>query len=152
MHTIGGVVPSAQPILLIIPTGQELEVQAYLENKDVGFVKVGERAQVKVTAFDYTRYGTIPGRVVSVSRDALEARGAYQDEAAPQRTSSGTTESPRYLVRVALARSTMNVDGDTKRLLPGMAVTVEIRTGKRRVIDYFLSPLLHQGTESLHER
>lgn len=152
VHTIGGVVPSAQPILFVIPTGQHLEVQAYLENKDVGFVKVGERAQVKLTAFDYTRYGTISGRVISVSRDALENRAVYPDEAAPQRTSTGATESPPYLVRVALARSTINVDGQTRLLLPGMAVTVEIKTGKRRVIDYFLSPLLHQGGESLRER
>ena len=152
VHTIGGVVPSAQPILVIIPTGQELEVQAYLENKDVGFVKVGERAQVKVTAFDYTRYGSIAGRVISVSGDAVEAHGAYEDDAGPPRTRTDATESPRYLVRIALARSTMNVDGQTKPLLPGMTVTVEIKTGKRRVIDYFLSPLLHQSTESLHER
>jgi len=152
VHTIGGVVPSAQPILIIVPTGQELEVQAYLENKDVGFVKVGERAQVKLAAFDYTRYGAITGRVISVSQDALEAHGAYQDDVAAPHTNTGATESPRYLVRVALARSTMNVDGQTKPLLPGMTVTVEIKTGKRRVIDYFLSPLLHQGTESLHER
>lgn len=152
VHTVGGVVAAAQPLMLIVPEGEQLEVQAYLQNKDVGFVKLGQGAQVKVVAFDYTRYGTIPGRVVSISRDAVASSVEPSSGATGQEKDSPTPPSPRYLVRIALAKSTMNVDGETKPLLPGMAVTVEIKTGKRRVIDYFLSPLLRQGTESLHER
>lgn len=151
VHTVGGVVAAAQPLMLIVPDGEQMEVQAYLQNKDIGFVKVGQPAQVKVVAFDYTRYGTIRGRVVSISRDAVESP-VGPGTATGQEKSSSTPQEPRYLVRIALAKAAMNVDGDLKELEPGMAVNVEIKTGKRRVIDYFLSPLLRQGTESLHER
>lgn len=146
VHTVGGVVAAAQPLMLVVPAGDQVVVQAYLANKDVGFVKEGQSAQVKVAAFDYTKYGTIPGRVVSVSREAIDADDSGQEEADTR------NEQSRYLVRVALRRSTMRIDGQVRHLLPGMAVTVEIRTGKRRVIEYFLSPLLRQGSESLHER
>lgn len=138
--------------MLIVPDGAQLEVLAYLQNKDVGFVKLGQPAQVKVVAFDYTRYGTIPGRVVSISRDAVESPVGPGTSATEQEKSNATPQEPRYLVRIALAKSAMSVDGDVKALEPGMAVNVEIKTGRRRVIDYFLSPLLRQGTESLHER
>lgn len=152
MHTVGGVAAAAQPLMLIVPRGEQLEVQAYLQNKDVGFVKLGQRAQVKVVAFDYTRYGAIPGRVVSISRDAVEGSGEPVSGVGERQKGGAASQNPRYLVRIALAKSAMRVDGEIKPLLPGMAVTVEIKTGKRRVIDYFLSPLLRQGTESLHER
>jgi hemolysin D len=152
VHTVGGVVAAAEPLMVIVPEDEQLEVQAYLQNKDVGFIKLGQPAQVKVIAFDYTRYGTIRGRVVSISRDAVESSAEPASSAGGQEKGSAFPQNPRYLVRIALARSAMNVDGDTKPLLPGMAVTVEIKTGKRRVIDYFLSPLLRQGSESLHER
>lgn len=151
VHTVGGVVAAAQPLMLIVPGGEQLEVQAYLQNKDVGFVKPGQPARVKVVTYDYTRYGTIPGHVVSISRDAVEGPAA-PGNGVSEREKGAAQQNPRYLVRIALGRSTIGVDGETRPLLPGMAVTVEIKTGKRRVIDYFLSPLLRQGTESLHER
>lgn len=153
VHTVGGVVPAAQPLMRIVPAEEHMEVQVYLQNKDVGFVRVGQQAKVKIAAFDYTRYGTIPGRVVSVSRDAVEGSANPQDSGGGQaKRSSSEDIGSRYLVRVALQRSTMRVDGRLVPLLPGMAVTAEIETGRRRVIDYFLSPLLREGTGSLHER
>lgn len=152
VHTVGGAVPATQPLMRIVPVEQQMEVQVYLQNKDVGFVRVGQQAKVKVAAFDYTRYGTIPGQVVSVSRDVVEGSASPQANTAAARTSGPEDSASRYLVRVALQRSTMTVDGRKVRLLPGMAVTAEIKTGRRRVISYFLSPLLREGTGSLHER
>jgi hemolysin D len=154
VHTVGGVVPAAQPLMRVVPAQEQMQVQVYLQNKDVGFVRVGQQAKVKVAAFDYTRYGTIPGRVVSVSRDALEGSDSPEAGARRQRGSGtgGGDSGARYLVRVALQRSVMKVDGRAVPLLPGMAVMAEIKTGRRRVIEYFLSPLLRQGTDSLHER
>lgn len=136
VHTIGGVVPAAQPLMLIVPQENRLEVEAFLENKDVGFVEDGQIAAVKVDAFEYTKFGTIPARVVHVSRDAIkdEKKGLI------------------YSVRVALDTSTIPVNGHDMELSPGMSVKVEIKTGSRRVIEYVLSPLLQHKRESLNER
>lgn len=152
VHTVGGVVPAAQPLMRVVPADEQMEVQVYLQNKDVGFVRVGQSAKVKVAAFDYTRYGTIAGRVVSVSQDAIEGNTNPLDNGGQSKSGSPEDMGSRYLVRVALQRATMKVDGRLVPLLPGMAVTAEIKTGRRRVIDYFLSPLLREGTGSLHER
>jgi hemolysin D len=107
-----------------------------VENKDIGFVRAGQTAEVKVETFNFTKYGTLRGTVTQVSGDAIpdEKRGLV------------------YAARVKLERTTLNVDGKTVNLSPGMAVTVEIKTGKRRVIEYFLSPLIQYGEESLRER
>ena len=135
-HTVGGVVPAAQPIMLVVPKDDKVEVEAFLENKDIGFVRLGQPAAVKIDAFEYTKYGTVPGSVSHVSHDAIE------DE----------KKGLIYAVRVLLDRSTLNVDGQEMALTPGMSVNVEIKTGNRRVIEYVLSPVLRHQRESLHER
>lgn len=136
VHTVGGVVPAAQPLMQIVPTQSVVEVEAFLENKDIGFVREGEDAAVKIDAFDYTKYGTVPAHVTHVSRDAIEdeKRGLI------------------YSVKVALDKSTLDVDGQPAALAPGMSVNVEIKTGTRRVIEYVLSPLIQHKQESLRER
>lgn len=136
VHTVGGVVPAAQPLMLIVPQEDHLEVEAFLENKDVGFVMEDQVAAVKVDAFEYTKYGTIPGRVVHVSRDAIkdEKRGLI------------------YSVRIAMDRSSIMVNGQSMELGPGMSVKVDIKTGSRRVIEYVMNPLLQHKHESLNER
>ena len=136
VHTVGGVVPAAQPIMLVVPREDTVEVEAFLENKDIGFVQVGQNASVKIDAFEYTKYGTIPGRVSHVSHDAIEdeKRGLI------------------YAVRVLLDRASLMVDANERRLGPGMSVNVEIKTGDRRVIEYVLSPLMRHKRESLNER
>jgi len=136
VHTIGGVVPAAQPLMLIVPTEKTLEVEAFMENKDVGFVEEGQPVAVKIDAFQYTKYGTISGRVTHVSRDAI------QDE----------KKGLIYSVKVVLDKSSISVNGRDVPLTVGMSVNVEIKTGTRRAIEYFLSPLLQHGRESLHER
>jgi hemolysin D len=136
VHTVGGVVTPAQALLVVVPGGNPLEVEAFVENKDIGFVHAGQVAEVKVETFPFTKYGTLHGTVTQVSSDAIqdEKRGLI------------------YAARVKLERPTLKVDGRTVNLSPGMAVTAEIKTGKRRVIEYFLSPLLQYGDESLWER
>lgn len=136
VHTIGGVVKEADPLMLIVPSEDAVEIEATLENKDIGFVKPGQIAEVKVETFQYTKYGTIPAKVLSVSHDAIndEKKGLI------------------YTARIKMARGTIEVDGQQVRLSPGMAVDLEIKTGKRRVIEYFLSPLMQYEHESLKER
>lgn len=136
VHTVGGVVPAAQPLMQIVPKQATVEMEAFMENKDVGFVQAGQEAQVKIDAFEYTKYGTIPAKVSHVSQDAI------QDE----------KKGLIYSVKVVLAQPTINVDDRQVSLSPGMSGSVEIKTGTRRVIEYVLAPLLQHGRESLHER
>lgn len=135
-HTVGGVAPAAQPLMLIVPTDGPVEVEAFIENKDKGFVHVGQAVEVKVDTFQYTKYGTLSGEVVFVSEDAIE------DE------KLGLI----YAVRVRLQETELNVEGKMLRVTPGMSVNVEIKTGDRRIIEYVLSPLLRHTKESLNER
>ncbi len=136
VHTVGGVVTPAQQLLMVVPQDHSVEVEAQVENKDVGFVKEGQPAEIKVETFQFTLYGTIPGSVLTVSDDAvsIEKVGLV------------------YPTRVSLDRSTMQVEGKQVNLSPGMAVTVEIKTGQRRIVEYLLSPLLKSMKESLRER
>ena len=136
VHTVGGVVTPAQQLLIVVPQDHPVEVEAQVENKDVGFVREGQPVEIKVETFLFTLYGTIPGTVLSVSDDAaaIEKVGLV------------------YPTRVSMDRSTIEVEGKQVNLSPGMAVTVEIKTGKRRLIEYLLSPLLKSVRESLRER
>ncbi len=136
VHTVGGVVTPAQQLLILVPQDHPVEVEAQVENKDVGFVTEGQPVEIKVETFQFALYGTIPGSVLTVSDDAapIEKIGLV------------------YPTRVSMDRSTMQVEGKPVNLSPGMAVTVEIKTGQRRVIEYLLSPLLKSVKESLRER
>lgn len=136
VHTVGGVVTPAQPLMVIVPRDNPLEVEAFLENKDIGFVNPNQDAEVKIETFQYTKYGTIHAKVTSVSLDAIndERRGLV------------------YSTRVKMGKASMNVGGTQVSLSPGMAVSVEIKIGQRRVVEYFLAPLLQHTSESLRER
>jgi hemolysin D len=136
VHALGGVVQAAQPIMQIVPSAGPLEVEAFIENKDKGFVHSGQSAAVKIDTFEYTKYGTLPGHVSHVSQDAIpdEKRGLI------------------YAVRVQLDKTTLDVEGRATPVTPGMSVNVEIKTGRRRIIEYVLSPLLRHTHEALRER
>ncbi|WP_114240105.1 HlyD family type I secretion periplasmic adaptor subunit [Dyella sp. C9] len=136
MHTVGGVVTPAQALLSIVPENEPLEVEATVLNKDIGFVRAGQRATVKVESFPYTRYGYLEGEVESVSHDAIndEKLGLI------------------YQANIRLKRSTLVVDGVAVNLSPGMALTAEINTGKRRVIAFVFDPLVRGVSESMRER
>ena len=136
VHTVGGVVTAGQALLVLAPADDQTEVEAVLENKDVGFVKVGQRAEVKVETFPFTRYGTVAGTVSFVSNDAVD------DE----------KRGPIFQARVKLDRATLKVDEREVTLTPGMAVSAEISTGKRRAIDFFLDPIRKTVSEGLRER
>jgi hemolysin D len=136
MHTIGGVVTPAQELMRIVPEDGALEVEAWLENKDIGFVEKGQAAEIKVETFPFTKYGIIPAEVETVSLDATP------DE------NLGLV----YTLQARMLRSTMQVNDKLITLAPGMAVTVEVKTGTRRIIEYLLSPVLKYKDESIQER
>jgi membrane fusion protein, hemolysin D len=136
VHTIGGVVTPAQDLMLIVPEHSKLEVEAFVQNKDIGFVEEGQAAEVKVDTFNFTRYGTIKAELKSISNDAV----------------ADDTMGLVYPARVVLESARIKVADRWVELSPGMAVTVEVKTGKRRIIEYFLSPLLRYKQESIRER
>ncbi len=136
IHTAGGVVTEAQPLMVIVPSNQPVEVEALLENKDIGFVRPGHEVEVKVDTFTFTKYGVVHGTVQSISDDAIE------DERL------GLV----YSTRIQLKENSILVGSQQVPLTPGMSIRAEVKTDKRKVIDYFLSPLQQYVDESLAER
>jgi hemolysin D len=153
VHTLNGVVTPAQSLMIVVPNENDLVIEARLANGDVGFVHAGQSVKVKVETFNFTHYGLIDGKVVTVSRDVV-----HQDDPATGTAGSGQTaaaggaNAPAYVARISLSRTSMKIDGRDAPLQPGMAITAEIRTGDRTIIDYLLSPLARRTDESLHER
>jgi hemolysin D len=156
IHTVGGVVTPAQPLVVLVPEDSRLEIEAMVANRDVGFVHAGQAAEIKVDAFNFTKYGLLHGRVLSVSQDAItqqnQQRPGNKPEGAENDTSEPAGQQLVYSMRVSLDRAQIQVDDKLTDLAPGMAVTVEVKTGSRRIIDYLLSPLLKYRQESLRER
>ncbi len=158
VHTVGGVVTPAQQLAVVVPADAVLEVEAMVPNRDIGFIHPGDDAQIKIDTFNFTRYGLLHGRVVSVSRDAIvretpQDRNNDRPKGAESDGSEPKGQEFVYSARVSLDRTQIQVDDDAvANLSPGMAVTVEIKTGSRAVISYLLSPLLRYQHESMHER
>jgi hemolysin D len=136
VHSVGGIVTPAQTLLVVVPESARVEVEALVANKDAGFVGAGQHAEVKLDAYPFTRYGTVPGTVRRLSRDAIadERHGLV------------------FKAAVQLERPYLEAGGQRLPLGPGLAATVEIRTGTRRVIEYLVSPLLRYRDEALRER
>jgi hemolysin D len=136
VHTVGGVVRPADVLMKIVPEGTSLEVEAVVLNKDVGIVHKGQEVEVKLESFPFTKYGLVEGTITKLSADAIldERKGLV------------------YPVRVALSDTRIQVDDGWVSLKSGMAVTAEIKTGRRRLIEFFLAPLLKYRGEALRER
>ncbi|MGI9345303.1 MAG: HlyD family type I secretion periplasmic adaptor subunit [Gammaproteobacteria bacterium] len=134
--TVGGIVTAAQQLMLIVPEGERLEAEVFLENKDIGFIHQGMDAEIKVHTFPFTKYGVIDASIINVSDDAIvdEQRGLI------------------YRMQLRMNKNSIQVDGKDIPLQPGMAVTAEVKTGQRRIIEFFLAPLLRAKNESIRER
>lgn len=157
VHGEREVVTPGEKLMVIVPDERRLVVEAMIPNRDIGFVHPGQAAQIKVAAFKFTQYGLVPGRVVAISREAVndgilpEERARAQDAAKKDSGMEGA-EGSGYVARIALDRESVPVEGGIAPLQPGMAVTAEIITGKRRVISYLLSPLWSHMEDSGKER
>ncbi|MEY8200979.1 MAG: HlyD family type I secretion periplasmic adaptor subunit [Colwellia sp.] len=136
VNTVGGVVTDAQQLMLIVPDEEQLEVEVFLNNKDIGFVRKGMAAEIKIHTFPFTKYGVIDGEITTISDDATvdEQRGLI------------------YGMHLLMDKSTIMVNGKEVKLMPGMAVTAEVQTGERRIIEFFMAPLLRYKSESIRER
>jgi HlyD family type I secretion membrane fusion protein len=136
IHTEGGVVESAKPIMAVVPKGGQLVAEVKLLNSDVGFVQEGQEVAIKLEAFPYTRHGTIKGKVLSISSDAT-----VDDKLGPV-----------YVTRVALDKTTIDRGDKVVPILPGMVATADIKTGRRTFMSYLLSPIEEASMEAAHER
>jgi hemolysin D len=136
VHTVGGVVEAAKPLMTVVPSRGALEVQAKVLNKDIGFIRKGQEASVKLEAFSFTRYGAVPGHVRSISRDAVQDKDL------------GLV----YIATITLDRSFVDADGRRYPLAPGLAATVDVKTGSRRIVSYLISPLQTSISQAGRER
>ncbi|WP_039917505.1 HlyD family type I secretion periplasmic adaptor subunit [Cellvibrio mixtus] len=136
VNTIGGIVTEAQQLMIVVPEEENLEVQVMLGNQDIGFVQSNMPAEIKIHTFPFTKYGLIDATVTHISEDAIldEKLGLV------------------YAMHLKMHKSTIRVETKDVKLIPGMAVTAEVKTTQRRVIEYFLSPLLKYKQESIRER
>lgn len=136
IHSVGGVVTSAQPLMVVVPDSPTVTAEVTIANQDIGFVVPGQMAAVKLETFPYTRYGTVQAQVDVVTADAVtdDKKGSH------------------YPATLTLAQRDMLIDGKRVNLSPGMNITAEIKTGQRRIIEYLLSPIQKAGSESLRER
>ncbi|EGQ8693186.1 HlyD family type I secretion periplasmic adaptor subunit, partial [Vibrio parahaemolyticus] len=136
VHTEGGVVTTAETLMVVVPNNDLLEVTASVQNKDIGFIQIGQSVIIKVESFPYTRYGYLTGKVKNINLDAIE--------------------DPKFglvfNVIVSLEDNYLSTKHNKLPLSSGMSVTAEINTGMRSIISYLLSPLEESVTESLHER
>ncbi len=164
VSTVGGVVQPAQPLMVIVPciSGDAanaascnggITVEAFVQNKDIGFINVGQRVAVKLEAFNFTDYGLLDGTVTNISRDAIDQA---QQPAGSVRDENGRPIQPGlvYAARIELSCEPDNPERHAlcDRIQPGMSVQAEIKTGKRRIIQYLLSPISQAVNEAGRER
>jgi hemolysin D len=156
---VGQVVTSGQEIMRIVPEDSGLEIQAYVRNRDVGFVSVGQEAVVKIESFPFTRYGAIKAHVTRIAKDAIPEPDASAIEGDPTRVSNAAGfaggERTQNLVFPAVLTpdaDTITVDGVAQPLTSGMAVTVEFKTGARRMLEYLFAPLVEVASKAMRER
>lgn len=136
IHSVGGVVTSAQQLMVVVPDATQVTAEVAIANQDIGFVNANQEAEIKLETFSFTKYGTVKARVDTVTADAVtdEKRGSF------------------YPAILTLDRKDMLIDGKQIPISPGMNITAEIRTGKRKLIEFLLSPVQKMGSESLRER
>ncbi|WP_294330044.1 HlyD family type I secretion periplasmic adaptor subunit [uncultured Sphingomonas sp.] len=137
VHTEGGVVEGAKPLLSLVPDHARLEAEVMVDNSDIGFVRTGMPVKVKLQAFPYTRYGMIPGTVVALAPEAVQVKEG---------------QPPVYKARIALDRGYVLANGTQVPLRPGMIASADIVTGKRTLLSYLVGPMLETGSDALHER
>jgi len=136
VHTVGGVVTDAQSLMIIVPDGTTLEVEAWAANKDIGFLKLGQQAEVKLETFNFQRYGTIDATVTEISADATDDKD----------------KGRVYRIMLQLQQQEMQMAGGNVPLSPGMSATVEIKIRQKRIIEFFLDPFRKYKSEALRER
>jgi hemolysin D len=157
IHTIGGVVTPAQPLMQVVPDGGPVLIEARVKNRDIGFVSAGQPVEVKVETFQFTQYGLLTGHVLDVSHDAVpqtdkRSKQDGKDGRQVENDNAPDADPSDYIAHVALDQTKMFVDGHEHKISAGMSVTTEIRTGRRRLISFLLAPFEETLLDSAGER
>ncbi|MBS0476565.1 MAG: HlyD family type I secretion periplasmic adaptor subunit [Proteobacteria bacterium] len=137
VNTVGGFVGAGEKVMQIVPQGDKLLIEARVTPKDIAFIKVGDRATVKVTAYDFSIYGGLTGQVRNISADSIydeNERQAY------------------YIVTIETDRSFIEKNGRKLPIMPGMICDVEIITGRKSILSYLFKPVLKAFDEAMTER
>jgi hemolysin D len=156
---VGQVVTSGQEVMRIVPQDSGLQIEAYVLNRDIGFVHLGQDAVVKVESFPFTRYGSVKAHVARIAKDAIPSPDASAIEGDPAHASNASgfaggerTQNLVFAVELEPDASTIMVDGVDQPFISGMAATVEIKTGSRRLLEYLFSPLVEIASRAMRER
>ena len=139
IHTLGGIVTDAQPLMQIVPEDVKLEFEVYADNKDIGFIKVGQEAEVKVETFNFQKFGMYKAEVIEISADSVNDPSDQQ-------------KHMKYKLLLDPTNNDINVYGQPAKLEVGMNVSAEIKIKEKRIIDFFLDPFRRYTSEALRER
>lgn len=139
IHTIGGIVTDAQPLMMIVPNDAPLEFEVYADNKDIGFIRTGQDAEVKVSTFNFQRYGLVEATVAEIAATAVSNPSDQQ-------------KNEKFKLILKPVKNNVEVEGQPMDLTPGMNVSAEIKIKEKRIIDFFLDPFRRYRHEALHER
>lgn len=154
-NTVSGIVTAADNLMVIVPEDAPLEIEAHIENRDIGFVKEGMAVEIKLEAYTFTRYGTVPGTVRKIGRDAVSRSGGVAATVDPRVAAMSQGRGGNelmYPVRIAITRKTITVDGEERAVTAGMKAVAEVRTDKRRVIEFLLDKVLSTLLQAGRER
>jgi adhesin transport system membrane fusion protein len=137
VNTLGAFVQPGAVVADIVPTSETLLVEARVSPRDVAFIRPGQDAMIKITAYDFSIFGGIEGKVANITADSLV------DE---------KTGEAYYQVRVTTDKSTLQRDGKTYSIIPGMICSVDIKTGRKTILNYLLKPINKAREEAMRER
>jgi len=139
VHTLGGIVTDAQPLMQIVPEDSKLEFEVYADNKDIGFIKVGQEAEVKVETYNFQKFGMYKAEVQEISADAVNEP-------------NDQLRNMKFKLLLDPTSNDINVYGQPAKLEVGMNVSAEIKIKEKRIIDFFLDPFRRYTSEALRER
>ena len=140
VHTVGGIVTDAQPLMQIVPEDVTLEFEVYADNKDIGFIKQGMEAEVKVETFNFQKFGMVKADVTEISADAANEPNDVEKY------------KKFKLILQPTEKNTVDVFGEEVPLAVGMNVSAEIKIKEKRIVDFFLDPFRRYTSEALRER
>lgn len=139
LNTIGGVVQSGMDLIEIVPLSDALVVEAKIDPKDIAFINPSQKVIIKITAYDFSIYGGLDGKIVEISADSIIDKESKEGKS-------------YYRVLVKTDKNYLERKNEKLPIIPGMVATVDIVTGKKTILDFILKPILKVKQDSLHER
>ena len=139
MNTVGGVIKSGMDLIEIVPLSDVLLIEAKIDPKDIAFINPQQKAIVKITAYDFSIYGSLEGKIVEISADSIVDKNDKEQRS-------------YYKVMIQTNKNYLEKDGEKLPIIPGMITSVDIITGKKSILDFILKPILKTKSNALHER